>query len=222
MRTIAATLLTTVALAALSVPTLALDGVPPDSATTILADDGTVVYCVFDITRDEDGAITGVQFADCPEGTIATGTTEQSTGTTEQDLNNLAVGDTWLRYRPYSDEQTAITLQRVESGIKTSKYSKPDKGMTTLAVFFTFEANEEGGSSCISMDAFGPDGELFDSYYSAQGKYSKGWGCTDIRPNKSTKGWRVFEVPKKGNVEIVMEGYDAEGEEVFATWVVKP
>ena len=68
------------------------------------------------------------------------------------DLDNLTVGDSWVRYYPYSDEQTTITLQRVQSGVKTSKYSKPDKGMTTLAAFFTFEANEAGGTSCVSAN----------------------------------------------------------------------
>lgn len=220
MKSVAPTLLAAAAIIATAAPTLALDGVPPDSATTLMAEDGTVVYCVFDITRDEDGNVTGVQFTDCPEADL--GSTEQPDAVADVDLNSLAVGDSWVRYRPYSEEQTTITLQRVESGVKTSKYSKPDKGMTTLAAFFTFEANEAGGTSCISVDAFGPDGELYDTFYGAQGKYEQGWGCTDIRPSKSTKGWRVWEVPKKGPVEIVMEGWDADGEDVFATWVVRP
>ncbi|MGD8487217.1 MAG: hypothetical protein PVH07_11320 [Chloroflexota bacterium] len=221
MKSVATTLLSSAAVIAMAAPTLALDGVPPDSATTLVAEDGTVVYCVFDITRDEDGTITGAQFTDCPEADLISAA-EQAGVMTDVDLDNLTVGDSWVRYYPYSDEQTTITLQRVESGVKTSRYSKPDKGMTTLAAFFTFDANEAGGSSCISVDAFGPDGELYDTFYGTQGKYEKGWGCTDIRPGKSTKGWRVWEVPKRGTVEIVMEGWDVDGEEVFATWVVRP
>jgi hypothetical protein len=86
---------------------------------------------------------------------------------------------------------------RVQSGVTTSKYSKPDKGMTTLAAFFTFDANEAGGTSCVSVDAFGPDGELYDTFFGATGKYEQSWGCTDLRPDKSTKGWRYGKSPRR-------------------------
>ena len=66
------------------------------------------------------------------------------------------------------------------------------------------------------------DGTEYDSFYGAVGKYEQDWGCTELRPGKSVQGWRVYEVPKRGDVEVVMSGYDADGAEFFATWLVKP
>ena len=204
---------------AITAPAVALEPVPADSATTIAADDGTVVYCVFDLVTDAGGQVTGLSFTDCPDDATIGDSADTDAVT---DVSNLAVGDAFVNHGLFTDEVTTITLQRAESGVKTSQYSKPDKGMTTLALFYTFEANEAGGSSCVFPELFGPGGESFDGFYGATGKYEQDWGCSDLRPGKSVKGWRVYEVPKKGPVEVVMKGYDADGEEVFATWVVKP
>ena len=136
-------------------------------------------------------------------------------------LDDLKVGDSFAMWGYSEDEYTTVTLEEVEFGIPTSRFSKPDKGMTTMALLYTFEAGPGGGSTDY-VEAFGPDGASFDAFYSAEGKYGKDWGyISDIRPGSTVKGWKVFEVPAKGTVEVVMSGLDESGEEVFATWVIK-
>lgn len=222
MKPVVTTFLALAAAAALAVPTLAVEEVVPGTATTMVADDGTIIYCVTEVTPLETGEVVGGAFVDCPTDYAWPSGGGEVTADGGPDLNNLTVGDSFVDYSPFdSEEFTTVTLQRAESGIKTSRYSKPDKGMTTLALFFTFEASDNGGNTNL-VEAFSPDGVEFDRFYSAQGKYDKDWGYTDLRPGKSAKGWAVFEVPKRGKVEVVMEGYDVDGDEVFATWVVRP
>lgn len=161
------------------------------------------------------------KLTDCPDASLGPEPTEEPSGTASQDLGNLKVGDSITRYNSLGEEGTTVTLARAETGVKASQYNQPDKGMTSLALFYTFEASDEGGTTS-SVEAFSPDGEEYDRFYGAEGKYQKDWGYTDMRPGKSVQGWVVFEVPKKGDVEVVMQGYDANGEEIFATWVVQP
>jgi len=136
-------------------------------------------------------------------------------------LDDLQVGDSLTTWGYSEDEYTTVTLEEVEFGIPTSRFSKPEKGMTTMALMYTFEAGPGGGSTDY-VEAFGPDGAAYDAFYSAEGKYGKDWGyVSSIRPGSTVKGWKVFEVPAKGTVEVVMSGLDESGEEVFATWVIK-
>ncbi len=288
MKATVTALMTTIGLVVMSVPTLAVDPVPYESATTILADDGTEIHCVFDVTLDEDGSVTGLEFTDCPEpatlpsegdfivpaivglteadavaaleaaalvadiselidpnvpaGTViaqepppgtgvapgdtvalvvSTGDGNSTAVVPAQDYSDLRAGDSFVNYDAFGGGQTTITLVRVESGIKTSPYSKPDPGITTLALLFTFAAGPDGGRTNL-VNAYSPNGTEYDAFYGAEGKYAQGWDYAEVRPDKTVQGWKVFEVPKKGNVEVVMSGYDAYGDEVFATWVVKP
>jgi hypothetical protein len=136
-------------------------------------------------------------------------------------LDDLKVGDSFEMWGYSEDEYTTVTLEDVEFGIPTSRFSKPGKGMTTMALSYSFEAGPGGGSTDY-VEAFGPDGAAYDKFYSAEGKYGTDWGyVSDIRPGSTVKGWTVFEVPAKGTVEVVMSGLDESGEEVFATWVIK-
>ena len=136
-------------------------------------------------------------------------------------LDDLQVGDSFSTWGYSEDEYTIVTLEEVEFGIPTSRFSKPEKGMTTMALMYTFEAGAGGGSTDY-VEAFGPDGAAYDAFYSAEGKYGKDWGyVSSIRPGSTVKGWKVFEVPAKGTVEVVMSGLDESAEEVFATWVIK-
>jgi hypothetical protein len=272
----------------MSTPAISADAIPYDSATPILAEDGTPIYCVFDVVVDDAGNVASFQFTDCPQpatlpsdgglgvpdvlglalsdaqdtldaagfvvgdvseasdpdvpagvvisqdpapGTeaapgeivflvVSMGGSDDAVGSA-QDYSDLGVGDSFVTYDAFGNEQTAITLERLESGIKTSPYSKPDQGMTTLALLFTFTAGPEGGRTNL-VSAYGPTGTEYEDFYGAEGKYSQGWDYTEIRPDKTVQGWKVFEVPRKGNVEVVMSGHDEYGEELFATWVVKP
>ena len=197
-----------------SAPAAALDPVPMEAATTMMADDGTEVYCVYDLQMVGD-TVTSVQFTDCPQ--LATEDVPAQNG----DLSALKVGDSFTYYSGFDGAPVIATLVQAEYGVPVSSYSKPGKGMTTLGLFFTFEAGPDGGTTNL-IEVFSPDGEEMESNYGASGKYAKDWPYTDLRPNKSTKGWRIYDVPKKGAVEVVMDGYDEYGEDVYATWIVEP
>lgn len=222
------TISTLLAGAAAIVPTagaIAVDTVPFDRATPFVAEDGTEIYCVFDVERNEEGTIVGLHFTDCPDPTTLTLTSGDSGGDGDaiptQKVDNLKVGDSFVNYF-LNDEQTTVTLERAVSGVPTRRWARPGKAMTTLALFFRFEANENGGQG-LSVEAFSPDGDPFDRNRGVMGRYEQEWTLGDIRPDKATQGWIVFDVPKKGKVEVVVNGYDARtGENLFATYVVQP
>ena len=126
-----------------------------------------------------------------------------------------------MTHEVLSDAATTVTVERVESGVKTSPYSKPGPGMTTLALFFKFQANEAGGSACSFPTVFGPDGTEYDGFYGAVGKYEQDWGCTELRPGSPRRDGASTRSP--GRLRRGRHGRArSDGEQFSATWVVTP
>ena len=199
MKVIVATLLTVMALAAMSVPVVAqgeeaaipVTVIPNEQFCGLVSDDLTVCEQVLEsmatagLLPEAFASLVGVETpGDVPEDVA----TAEPSGDVV-DVADAGVGDTLSR------EDVEITLVDEKWKPNTSKmFFKPDKGKMYVAVLVRYDAVEDGAfHNLIWWQATDEDGSSYDA--SVLAPVEPGLTPGQLEAGKSTQGWVTFEVP---------------------------
>ena len=117
MRVIPTALLTVAAIAFASAPALTAEHVPFNEAAPVIDADGDAVYCVFDVRQNDEGAVSGLKFTQCPTALSASQGTDDILALADDVLGgNLygshedCVADQWEAWGPKPQDEFELAV----------------------------------------------------------------------------------------------------------------